>query len=92
MIAKPQMMVMALEAQAAGLDARAAEVRLHELGPAAKQKDLNKLRTYFLTEAGKLRAKKAGVLDAEKKRQLNRILGAGDEGTALPPQGVQKEA
>lgn len=81
MISKTDMKSQALWAQAQGLQERAATIKLAELGMAAKQRDLNKLRAYLLAEAGKLRAKVLGIEDAEKKRKLQQLIGGADEDT-----------
>lgn len=80
MISKAQMKNAAFEAQAEGLETKAAGLKLTPaMGPNATQRDVNRLRSFLLAEAGKLRAKRLALEDAEKHKKLKRLQSEGNE-------------
>lgn len=90
MMTKPVMKAYALEAQAKSLDTAAAELRLTQaMGLSATQRDVNRLRAYLMAEAGKLRAKRLALEEAEKQKKRRK---AANEGTEMSAQGLQTEA
>lgn len=62
-----------LGVQADALEGRAGGLVLHQFGGETRQRDVNKLREAMHMEAGRLRAKAATLVAADKARKLGRL-------------------
>jgi len=77
MISKATMKIELLSAMAAGAEDTAINLRLTaSMGPGSTQRDVNRLRSFMLSEAGKLRAKIVAIKDAEDLKRRKRVADA----------------